>query len=120
MQIAYLKDGIGSISKLYQEHKITKTAIRRAFEGLKETGTEVASLEQWILENFKTKIRGRAAPLIGSKGVYKAQRINTGGSFLRLPLNSLQIEKGQFVSVLFEKDQIIVQKKISITTTKIV
>lgn len=120
LQIAYLKNGIGSISKSYQERKTTKIAILKALEGLKKTDTEVASFEQWVVENLKTKPRGRAAPPAGSERVYKAQQINRTGPFLRLPLNSLNVEKGQLASVIFEKDQIIVQKKRDTATTTIV
>ena len=111
LQIAYLKEGLGSITKLYQEGKASKIAIQKAFAGLKETGTEVVSLEQWVLETFQAKARGRAVPAPGSERIYKAQKIRTSGSFLRLPLDVLHIEKSQLISVIFEKDKIIVQKK---------
>ena len=111
LQIAYLQDGVGSITKLYQEGKASKIAIQKAFGGLKEMGKEIASLEQWVLETFQTKARGRAVPAPGSERIYKAQKIRTGGPFLRLPLDVLHIEKTQLISVIFEKNKIIVKKK---------
>ena|SRR3989338_11711481 len=92
---------------------------RRAFNQLKQTGTKIASFEQWVNENLKIKTRGRKTLVAGSERDYKAQQIEAGGPFLRLPLGALKIEKGQTLSVVFKKDQIIVQRKHEISTRKV-
>lgn len=110
IQIAYLMDGINSIAKLHKEGQASNITIRRAFSNLKEGGREVATLEKWIRENLGTGIRGRTAPSAGQERIYRAQQIKTSGPFLRLPLGALKIDKGEVVSVIFQKDQIIVKK----------
>ncbi len=110
IQIAYLMDGINSIAKLHQEGKASGITIRRALTNLKETGREVAGLEAWIRENLGNGVRGRTAPSAGQERIYRAQQIKTSGPFLRLPLAALKIDKGEVVSVSFQKDQIIVKK----------
>lgn len=108
LQIAYLKDGIRSISDLYKENQISKAAIRRAFDALQQTNSEVTSFKKWIHENFKSGPRGRATPGSGQERSYRAQEVHKGKPFLRLPLNALQIQKGQIISVTFGKDKIVV------------
>src|SRR3989338_6047528 len=110
IQIAYLMDGITSIAKFHKEGQASNITIRRAFSNLKEGGSEVATLEKWIRENLGTGIRGRAAPQAGQERVYRAQQIKTSGPFLRLPLSALSVNKGEVVSVRFEKDRIVVKK----------
>ncbi|MES2503971.1 MAG: hypothetical protein V4534_03750 [Myxococcota bacterium] len=110
IQIAYLMDGVNSIARLHKEGKASGITIRRALTNLKESGREVAGLEKWIRENLGTGIRGRTAPTPGQERIYRAQQIKTSGPFLRLPLAALQIDKGEVVSVVFQKDQIVVKK----------
>jgi hypothetical protein len=111
LQIAYLKDGLASVIQLYQEGKASKMALKKACASLKQMGTLSSSFEQWIKENIKVSSRGRSTPKAGTERMYRAQSINKGGSFLRLPLASLGIEKGQVLSVSFENNKIVIQKK---------
>ena len=110
IQIAYLMDGVKSIAKLHKEGKASNITIRRALTNLKDSGREVAGLESWIRENLGTGVRGRTAPTPGQERIYRAQQIKTSGPFLRLPLAALKIDKGEVVSVSFQKGQIIVKK----------
>lgn len=111
LQIAYLRDGLDSVTQLYQEGKASRIALKKACASLKQMGTPMSSFEQWMQENVKVNVRGRSTPKTGSERTYRAQKIKTGGSFLRLPLASLEIEKGQVLSVSFEKNRIVIQKK---------
>src|SRR3989338_4625850 len=97
LQIAYLREGIRSISELYKEKQVSRVAIRNAFDALQKTGDDVSSFKQWILENLKTGPRGRPTPASGQKRSYRVQEIQEGKPFLRLPLNALQIQKGKTV-----------------------
>ncbi|MEI6791214.1 MAG: hypothetical protein WCK42_08545 [Myxococcaceae bacterium] len=108
LQIAYLKDGIRSIADLYKKNQISKAAIRRAFDALQQTKSEVTSFKKWIHENLKSGPRGRPTPASGQERSYRAQEVQKGKPFLRLPLNALQIQKGQVISVTFAEDKIIV------------
>lgn len=110
VQIAYLMNGVPSIEKLHKDGKASTSTIRRALSHLRSGGREVTTLESWIQENLGIGVRGRAAPQAGQERVYRAQQIKTSGPFLRLPLSALSINKGEVVSVHFEKDRIIVKK----------
>jgi hypothetical protein len=52
--------------------------------------------------------RGRAGPTAGEERVYKAQCIKEGEPFLRLPLSTLGVGKGDHVRVRFDGRQIVV------------
>lgn len=110
IQISYLVGGIDSIGKLYREDHVTKTALRKAVNRLKESGRNIAALEKWAHENLTPGVRGRRAAKPGQERTYRAQQIHDNPPFLRLPLDALEIDKGQALSVLFQKDQIVVRK----------
>lgn len=110
VQIAYLMDGVSSIEKLHNEKKASTATIRRALNNLRHGGREVTLLEKWIQDNLGVGVRGRAAPQAGQERVYRAQQIKSSGPFLRLPLSALSVNKGETVSVRFEKDRIVVKK----------
>ena len=112
VQIAYLLNGLPSIEKLHRDGKASTATIRRALSHLRTGGREVTTLEEWIQENLGIGIgvRGRAAPRAGQERIYRAQQIKTSGPFLRLPLSALEVNKGESVTVRFEKDRIVVKK----------
>ena len=110
VQIAFLMNGIKSVSKLHHEGKASAPTIRRALLHLREGGRETTLLEKWIKENLGMGIRGRAAPQAGQERIYRAQQIKTSGPFLRLPLSALNVAKGQTVTVTFEQEKIVVKR----------
>ena len=110
VQLSYLDGGIDSIEKLYQDGKVSVLAIRRACNNLKAKGAKVNSFETWVEKHSQKKIRGRKVSALGIERAYKAQQIHKSGSFLRLPLNALEVNKGQVISATFQKDRIIVKK----------
>lgn len=111
VEILYLVEGLSPIIKLHREKKVSPTTIRRAVSALKSVGKVESSLETWVSENLHIGSRGRAAPKIGQERVYRAQQINESGPFLRLPLGALKATKGDTLSVVFEKDRIIVKRR---------
>ena len=110
VQIAYLLNGLPSIEKLHRDGKASTATIRRALTHLRTGGREVTTLEEWIQDNLGIGVRGRAAPQAGQERIYRAQQIKTSGPFLRLPLSALEVNKGESVTVRFEKDRIVVKK----------
>lgn len=110
VQIAYLLNGLPSIEKLHRDGKASTATIRRALSHLRTGGREVTTLERWIQDNLGIGVRGRAAPQAGQERIYRAQQIKTSGPFLRLPLSALEVNKGESVTVCFEKDRIVVKK----------
>lgn len=109
VQIAYLIEGIEGVERLIKGRKNIATLLRRAVKELKAAGKKTETLDRFIAENHGPGTRGRAVPITGQERIYKAQKINAGGPFLRLPLNPLGTSKGGFVSVRFERNQIIVK-----------
>ncbi|MBH1989051.1 MAG: hypothetical protein I8H75_04800 [Myxococcaceae bacterium] len=111
LQIVYLSEGVSAISKLYAGGTASSIAIKKALRALAvNKQINLDSFERWVVQNLPTH-RGRATPKEGSRRIYRAQRVHNSGPFLRLPLNSLKIEKGELISVKFEKNQIVVQKE---------
>lgn len=110
VQIRFLMDGTDGVAGLYENGDVSKATVRRALRELKASGRDTASLERWVVERFGSTGRGRAAPITGETRSYKAQQINTGGPFLRLPLDVLGVEKGGAVRVTFTEDHIVVSR----------
>jgi hypothetical protein len=110
VQIQFLMDGVNGVEGLYERGLASKATVRRALRELKSSGRDTSHLERWVVERFGSTGRGRAAPIIGETRTYKAQQINTGGPFLRLPLDVLGIEKGSTVRVTFGDNAITVSK----------
>lgn len=110
VQIQFLMDGVNGVEGLYERGMASKATVRRALRELKASGRDTSGLERWVVERFGSTGRGRAAPIVGETRTYKAQQINTGGPFLRLPLDVLGIEKGSTVRVTFGDNSITVSK----------
>lgn len=110
LQIIYLTDGVSAIERLLKEGRASKTAVRRALDAFQDQGAQAAALEDYVKTHVGQGRRGRSAPLVGQERVYKAQKLNTGSTFLRLPLEALGVQKGGVVKVRFERDRIVVTK----------
>ena len=110
VQIAYLCRGLSVVEEMHRSKQASPNTIRRALSHLKETGSEVASLENFVNAKFGIGARGRAAPIPGQERIYRAQQIKTSGPFLRLPLTSLAVKKGEVIKVAFEDDRIVVKR----------
>jgi hypothetical protein len=109
IQIAYLIEGIEGVERLIEGRKNISSLLRRAVKELKAVGKKTEALDRFIAENHGPGTRGRAVPITGQERIYKAQKIHDGAPFLRLPLAPLGTDKGGFVRVRFERDQIIVR-----------
>lgn len=110
LQIAYLSDGVNAVDKLMKEGKVSKGAVRKALDALRQQGAAAANLDDFVKTHIGEGRRGRSAPLVGSDRTYRAQKLNTGSPFLRLPLEALGVKKGGLVTVRFERDRIVVTK----------
>ena len=109
IQIAFLIEGIDGVERLIQGRKNIASLLRRAVKELKAAGKKTDALDKYIAQNHGPGVRGRAVPISGQERLYKAQKIHSGGPFLRLPLAPLGTDKGGYVRVKFEKDQIVVK-----------
>jgi len=108
IQIAYLIEGIGGVTELVQNKKNIGQSLRRAERELRAAGTKTDSLAQFIA-TIGTGTRGRSVPATGQERIYRAQKLQSGGVFLRLPLSPLGTGKSGKVKVRFERDRIVVE-----------
>ncbi len=110
LQIAYLSDGVNAVEKLLKDGKASRGAVRKALDALRQQGAAAATLDDFVKTHIGQGRRGRSAPLVGTDRTYRAQKLNTGSPFLRLPLEALGVKKGGLVTVRFERDRIVVTK----------
>ena len=108
LQIAYLSHGINAIEQMLADGSTTKAAVRRALAALQEAGSAAAALDEFVKTHIGQGRRGRAAPLVGAERSYRAQKLSSGSTFLRLPLEALGVQKGGLVTVRFERDRIVI------------
>jgi hypothetical protein len=111
VQIAYLADGVSAVEKLLNEGRTSRAAVRKALDALRQQGAAAATLDDFVKTHLgQGRRRGRSAPLAGTDRTYRAQKLETGSPFVRLPLEALGVKKGGLVTVRFERDRIIVTK----------
>lgn len=111
VQIAYLADGVSAVEKLLNDERTSRAAVRKALDALRQQGAAAATLDDFVKSHLgQGGRRGRTAPLIGTDRTYRAQKLETGSPFVRLPLEALGVKKGGLVTVRFERDRIIVTK----------
>ncbi len=110
IQISYLTGGVSQVESVFNSGKTSKQTVRKALKELSTSGQDVKALEAWVLERFGSNGRGRNAPLKGETRLYKAQQVQTGGPFLRLPLEVLGVKKGEQLKVHFGGEKISVEK----------
>ena len=111
VQIAYLADGVSAVEKLLNDGRTSRAAIRKALDALRQQGAAAATLDDFVKTHLgQGGRRGRTAPLVGTDRTYRAQKLDTGSPFVRLPLEALGVKKGGLVTVRIERDRIVVTK----------
>ncbi len=109
LMIAVFSGGVAAIEAL--EGKYSKSSLRRAIKELKAANNPVVEdLENFFVSQGGTLGRGRGGPKIGDTRSYKVQQLKKGGGpFLRLPMDSLGVDKGAAVKVAFDEDTIVIK-----------
>jgi hypothetical protein len=110
VQLAYLLEGIESVGRLWATGTLSKATVRKALKKLRDSGENVEQFDSWMLNTIGPIGRGRSGPTPGETRSYKTQQIKAGGPFLRLPLDSIGVHKGDPVRVAFDADSIVVQR----------
>ena len=110
IQIAFLMNGVDGVKQIWDSGNASKATVRRAVKLLQGTSSDTTELERWLADTVGAVGRGRTAPKAGETRSYKAQQIKNGSPFLRLPLDSLGIEKGATVRVRFDDDRIVITR----------
>lgn len=111
IEIAYLAEGLSAVQKLIEEQRVKAGTVRRAAKELAAKYPDKADmLRKFVENNFPETIRGRLPPVDGDEREYKAQQVKNGAPFLRLPLDVINVKKGQIARVRFTADKIEVWK----------
>lgn len=105
VQLAYIIDGIEGVSKL--SPLPGKNVLIQAINGLNDKGMDTSDLLAFTASNYPIGTgRGRASITVGDSRTYKVQAVKDGGVFLRLPLSTLNVEKGDVVNVSYNDGSI--------------
>jgi len=107
VQICYILEGIEGVSNLTPLPG--KNTLIQAINGLNTKGMDVNDLIDFTATNYPGGGgRGRASITIGESRTYKVQAVKDGSVFLRLPLSTLNVNKGDTVSVSFDDGKVVV------------
>ena len=88
----------------------SKAVVRKAATEMRNNKTVCTALEHFASEQGYTIFRrGRYAPRVGETRVYNVQQVREDTTFIRLPLSSLEVDKGKKVRVDFEDGEIVVR-----------
>jgi hypothetical protein len=101
VQLCYILEGIEGVSNLAPLPG--KKTLIQAINGLTSRGLECDDLLDFTAASYPGgNGRGRASIAIGESRTYKVQNVKGSGSFIRLPLSTLNVKKGDVVTVTFE------------------
>lgn len=111
IQVAYLVNGISGVEDLTASNVPAKATLQAAVDSLDNLGQDTEDLVDFMDTLHPSNgdgQRGRSAPKNGDTRTYKAQSVNGGSCFLRLPLDTLNAIKGQSITVSFEDGRVVV------------
>lgn len=102
IQILFLSDGLEKIEKFVKGGIISVPSLRKAAQNFLDTKNKNGqALVDFVEARFSSAPRGRKSPEPGDARIYKAQQINDGGLFIRLPVDLIVDDKGAGVKVTF-------------------
>ena len=89
----------------------SKGVVRKAATEMRNNKAVCTALETFASQKGYTAFarRGRYAPRVGETRVYNVQQVRDDMTFIRLPLSSLEVDKGKKVRVDFEDGEIVVR-----------
>lgn len=111
IQLAFLVHGMKGVEDLTASNVPAKATMQAAIDSLENLGQDTEDLVDFMDTLHPSSgdgQRGRSAPKNGDTRTYKAQSVNGGSCFLRLPLDTLKAIKGENITVAFENDKIVV------------
>lgn len=110
---------IGVLSKNTLEERVavitalspSKSVVRKAAIELRTNDDICGALEAYAATQGYSIFarRGRYSPRVGETRVYNVQRVKDDATFIRLPLSSLGVDRGNKVRVDFENGAVIVR-----------
>lgn len=115
LTIAYMLEGLDAVGTMLASHTNPVACLETAIETLQANGKDVSELSMLRDTFANAKVpgkRGRSAARIGDNRQFSVQQVGVGEEasdvFIRLPLSTLGVVKGQRVSCRFLEGEIIV------------
>ena len=112
IEIAFLINNLQGVKDLFEGNKTPgKKVINAAVESLTSNGLEVSKLAAYNMSLYPSngKGRGKQQPMVGDVREYSVQKVKKSAPFIRLPLSTLNVSRGEMVNVMFENGEIRVQ-----------
>lgn len=113
--VAFLSNGVDGVRSAINGIQTSKSTHQKAIDHLKAGGKDTSAYETFVSANFGanspnsgTGTRGRTPPKVGDSRLYKTQKVDRTGPFIRLPLDTLGRTKGQPVKVEFRDGSILI------------
>ncbi len=112
IEIAFLINNIDGVKDLFEGNKTPgKKVLNTAVESLEGNGLDVDDLAAYSASLYPSsgKGRGKQQPMVGDIREYSVQKVKKSAPFIRLPLSTLNVSRGEMVNVMFENGEIRVQ-----------
>lgn len=115
LALLMVMDGLSAIASKHEntDGGLAPATVDGAIELLAKQPSVAAELQAFRDETFVASNgqRGRPAVAVGDSRDYKAQQINDGSVFIRLPVDLLGVAKEGAVTVSFEAGRLVVTAK---------
>lgn len=113
--IAYFLEGIGKVGEMLAGHTNPVAVLDKCVEVLTAKGEnteELGLLRETFARGMEPGVRGRKPAKVGDKRLFSVQQITNaqgekGDVFIRLPLSTLGVLKGQKVAARFMDGEIV-------------
>ena len=109
VQLKFLLKGREALDEMRSDitRSLASGTLKRFTENPDASKEQVADFRDWVYENYGVTSRGRYGPRPGEKRPYKVQSVKNAPRFIRLPVETLGVDKGSLIEVEFGEDEII-------------
>tara|TARA_Y100000310_G_scaffold287389_1_gene312253 strand:+ start:4274 stop:4642 length:369 start_codon:yes stop_codon:yes gene_type:complete len=112
IEIAFLLNQVDGVKALFPKGKKapSKKVFQTAIAALDKNGIEVAQLSELNAQLHPNSGagRGKTQPVVGETREYSVQKVKNSAPFIRLPLSTLNVDRGTLVTVQFKDGAIVV------------
>lgn len=103
LMVQFYSEGMEAVRNTVQSQGTSRAILDRLVQELSQRGADTGEVEALILEVYGEKGtgKGRTPPQNGQTRTYKAQQVKDQGVFVRGPLETLGVNKGELVNITF-------------------
>jgi hypothetical protein len=102
--LAFHEGGVGGVKTLIEERGVSKYVLRKAVSALKDT-VDTVELEGWLRASGHLGASRPTKPSTGDVREYRVQEVD-GTKFIRLPVDHLEVCRGDSLTAEFFVGQI--------------